>query len=86
MTGLAEGTSQACVGSTDSVTATVPPPPVGPFDCKDAKPIDELKMTWDGTGDICVKAWDGAAGGTLLATMDNVAEGEKVDKKIYKKF
>jgi serine-aspartate repeat-containing protein C/D/E len=68
----------ACAGDLDSVTTTVPMPPMGPFDCHDAKPIDELVMTWDGTVDICVKAWDGAAGGTLLATHDNVLIGDSI--------
>ncbi|MBW1998255.1 MAG: hypothetical protein JRJ29_09865, partial [Deltaproteobacteria bacterium] len=62
----------------DSVTVTVVEPPPGPFVCKDAKPIDKLTMIWNGTQSIRIKAWKGNVGSTLLADMDNIAQGAEV--------
>jgi serine-aspartate repeat-containing protein C/D/E len=72
--------SVTCTPAMDSVNVTVTAPPAGPFDCKDAKPIDGLTMEWAGLGeDVCVRAWDGAVGGTQLgADQDDVALGDLV--------
>ena len=69
-----------CQESNDSVTVTVTSPPAGLFDCKDAKPIDELMMAWAPlvARDICVVAYDGAVGGTVLATIDDVMPDDVV--------
>ena len=40
-------------GAMDSVEVTVTAPPQGAFDCSDAKPIDELTMTWNGLTSTC---------------------------------
>jgi hypothetical protein len=71
------GTSE-CPAVSDDLTTTVTQPPLGFFDCSDAKPIDELSMEWAGTQDICVVAWDGAVGSTYLFTRDNVTAGDIV--------
>jgi hypothetical protein len=65
----------------DEVTVEIippPPPPPEAFVCKDAKPIDALSMEWAGAGNVCVVAYDGDVGGTLLDTVDNVVPGDVV--------
>jgi hypothetical protein len=69
---------ETCTAGMDEVTVTVTLPPTGSFDCSDAKPINELSMVWDGVGNICVRAYDGNVGGTLLKTVTNVAPGDIV--------
>jgi hypothetical protein len=76
--GAEAGGGAQCTVAQDEVPITVVLPPTGSFDCLDAKPIDELSMKWDGTQDVCVKAYDGNVGGTLLATVNNVQPGDVV--------
>jgi hypothetical protein len=46
----------------------LPPPPPTPFDCSDLKPVDTLKVQWNGsTSPIYVRAWNGAIGGSGVA-------------------
>jgi hypothetical protein len=52
--------------------------PQVPFVCSEAKPIDSLSMVWNGTQNIKIKAWKGAVGSTLLATIDNIKPSDKV--------
>lgn len=57
----------------------VPPLPPAPFDCSAMKPINSLSMIWNGGQTVGIKAWKGAVGSsTLLATIDNIAPGQKV--------
>jgi hypothetical protein len=68
-----------CEAAEDSVTVTVTLPPDGPFNCKDAKPIDELTMEWAGAGDIRIRAWKGFPNdGALLADIDDISPGDLV--------
>ena len=59
-------------------TCLVQAAPVGPFNCSDAKPIDELGMIWNGAHDVRIKAWKGDVGSTLLADIDNISSGDEV--------
>jgi len=61
----------------------VPSPPPGPFVCSSAKPIDALTMLWSGAETISIKAWKGAVGSTLLATIDNITPGKEVTVSGY---
>jgi hypothetical protein len=61
----------------------VPSPPPGPFVCSSAKPIDALTMIWSGAETISIKAWKGAVGSTLLATIDNITPGKEVTVSGY---
>lgn len=65
-------------GLTINKTCLVQAAPVGPFNCSDAKPIDELGMIWNGDIDVRIRAWKGSVGSTLLADIDNIAPGEEV--------
>jgi hypothetical protein len=56
----------------------IPPPPPVPFDCSAMKPIDSLSMIWNGSQTIGLKAWKGAINSTLLATINNISNGQKV--------
>ncbi|WDE07685.1 hypothetical protein SG34_012775 [Thalassomonas viridans] len=49
-----------------------------PFSCKDAKPIDQLTMIWNGTKTIDVVAHYGKVKDPVLARVDNVAPGDEV--------
>ncbi len=60
-----------------SATVTVEVPQV-PFVCSEAKPINSISMVWNGTQNIKIKAWKGAVGSTLLATIDNIKHGDEV--------
>ena len=53
-------------------------PSPGPFVCSDAKPIDSLSMIWNGTQTVTIKAWKGAVGSTLLATINDITPGTEV--------
>jgi hypothetical protein len=64
-------------------TCEVPSPPAGPFVCSSAKPIDALTMIWKGTKNIKIKAWKGAVGSTLLATIDNIKPEDEVTVSGY---
>jgi len=65
-----------CIPAVDQVDVTVSLPPQGFFDCSAAKPIDGITVEWAGAQAICVEAWDGAVGGTLLMQQDSVAIGQ----------
>jgi hypothetical protein len=72
-----------CNTATDSVTTDVFLPPQGSFDCKDAKPIDELTMIWNPdplspNQNVCVRAFLGAAHGSQLQVFTDVAPGDVV--------
>jgi hypothetical protein len=75
---------QDCEASSGPVVVTVVPncpvpvEQIVPFDCSGAKPIDSITMIWNGTQTIGIKAWKGAVGSTLLATIDNIVPGQKV--------
>jgi len=71
-------TGTMCVPGIDEVPVTVVLPPTGSFDCKAAKPIDGLSMEWAGAQNVCVVAYDGALGGTVLSTQDNILPGDIV--------
>ena len=53
-------------------------PDPGVFDCGDAKPIDSLTMIWNGLDNATIKAWKGSVGGTLLAEIADVDNGEEI--------
>ena len=52
---VVQGSDGLCEAVDEEVTVTVTQPPQGFFDCKDAKPIDELSMEWAGSGRRCVR-------------------------------
>jgi hypothetical protein len=57
----------------------IPPAPPAPFNCSDAKPIDTLKVKWNGsTSPIWVKAWNGNIGSGTPALFGPVATGNTV--------
>ncbi len=64
-------------------TCEVPSPPPGPFVCSSAKPIDAITMIWNGSQPINIKAWKGAIGSTLLATINGIATGKEVTVSGY---
>jgi hypothetical protein len=68
--------TKSCVVPTPSPTATA-------FDCKTMKPINELKMIWNGSQTIDIKAWKGAIGSTLLSTQMNITPGTTVTVSGY---
>ncbi|HJT81847.1 MAG TPA: SdrD B-like domain-containing protein [Chthoniobacterales bacterium] len=68
--------TKSCVVPSPSPTATA-------FDCKKMKPINELKMTWNGSQTICIKAWKGSVGSTLLSTQCNITPGTTVTVSGY---
>lgn len=73
--------NQVC-SATASATVTVEQPQV-PFVCSEAKPINSISMVWNGTQNIKIKAWKGAVGSTLLATIDNIKPGDEVTVNGY---
>jgi hypothetical protein len=73
-----EVSGSVCTQDEDTVIVTVADPLPGPFECSDAKPIDQLTMTWDGMTDILVVAHDGNADDPVLWTQDNVTQGTEV--------
>jgi hypothetical protein len=68
----------ACDEGEDTVIVTVEEPPLGPFDCKDAKPLTGLTMIWQGVDDVLVVAYDGNLNDAVLLTQDNVTAGTEV--------
>ena len=64
-------------------TCEVESPPPGPFTCSDAKPIDSLSMRWNGAQTVTIKAWKGAVGSTLLATINDITPGTEVTVSGY---
>jgi hypothetical protein len=74
----AEGADGGTCEATDYLKITVAEPPPEPFVCSDAKPIDSLSMEWAGAGSVCVMAYDGDVGDTLLDTIDGVQMGDVV--------
>ena len=78
VSGGESGGGAQCTMAQDQVPITVVLPPTGSFDCLAAKPIDELSMKWDGAQDVCVVAYDGAVGGTVLKQKDDVQPGDVV--------
>jgi hypothetical protein len=64
-------------------TCEVPSFPPGPFVCSSAKPIDAIAMIWNGSQAINVKAWKGAIGSTLLATINGIVPGQEVTVSGY---
>ena len=71
------GTGGQCSSNEATATVTVETS-TGPFVCKDAKPINEISMIWNGLQNVKIKAWKGSVGSTLLATIDNIKPGDKV--------
>jgi hypothetical protein len=65
-----------CNPGLDQVTVNVTAPPPGSFYC--SEPISELTLIWNGHETIDVKAWEGAVGGNLLTSFDNVAKGDAI--------
>lgn len=69
--------TKSCVIPSPSPTATA-------FDCSKMKPINELKMTWNGNQTIDIKAWKGAVGSsTLLSTQTGITPGTTVTVSGY---
>ncbi len=81
VTGKPVGFDTTCTAK-DSVTVTVEPPPLPPFVCNDAKPIDSMTVVWNGPVPILVTAWNGSVGSgspTYFGTAaDPVQPGEEV--------
>jgi hypothetical protein len=65
-----------CGLSINKQCAVVPNPL--PFVCSDAKPLDVIGMTWNGTQTVSVKAWKGSVGSTLLADIPTVNPQDEV--------
>ncbi len=53
----------------------------GAFDCN--RPIDELRMIWDGTQKIRIKAYKGDTSAALLADIDGIQIGDEVSVSGY---
>jgi len=69
-------------GTDASCQITIPPPtPPTPFDCDGH--IDQLKMRWNGTGPIKIKAHYGAVTAPVISTQDNIAVGQVVTVSGY---
>lgn len=67
-----------CDPGVDQVTIDVEAPPQGSFRCACAQSLSEVTLIWDGTETVDVTIWDGAVGGTVLATLDDVLVGDEV--------
>jgi hypothetical protein len=78
VTGSESGGGAQCTMAMDEVPITVVLPPTGSFDCLKAKPIDEISMKWNGAQDVCVVAYDGLVGGTVLDQQDGIQPGDVV--------
>ncbi len=53
----------------------------GVFDCRNSKPIDELTMIWNGTGDfefVDIRAYKGAVGTNPLPDLTGIHNGDEV--------
>ncbi|WDD96931.1 SdrD B-like domain-containing protein [Thalassomonas actiniarum] len=61
-----------------SKSCDILPVKTNPFVCKDAKPIDELTMIWNGSKNIDVVAHYGKLKDPVLARVDNIAPGDEV--------
>ena len=83
-TATASVQGQNCSANSGPVTVTVTPgptptpTPAAPFDCGKAKPLNELKMIWNGSQTISIKAWKGKVGSTLLSSQSGITPGTLV--------
>ena len=64
-------------------TCEVLTPPSTNWVCSEAKPLDVVTMISNFTGPVKVKAWKGAVGSTLLATVDNIQPNQEVSVSGY---
>ena len=64
-------------------TCEVLAPPTTNWVCSESKPLDVVTMVSNFTSPVKIKAWKGAVGSTLLATIDNIQPNQEVSVSGY---